>query len=273
MDTEIIDRRDYGIYYFANIIDGFLENSFPYARNLNDIYGEGNIQWYTDPFRKNSNFHEFIYIIVDSVFRENHNEYEEFIKYEKIYIEVWFEKYLIEFEEFKMWLEDNKTLDEEFSERDIDNYLSEVYDSLIYDELINKISNEVFFLMFSNRKIMKRFNELMADFFEMLDVNEVDEHTKKLLTKKGKIKRQYIPEWVKNAVYFRDRGKCVLCGIDLSNTLSRLNQRNYDHIVPLNLFGFNDVTNIQLLCRECNREKLDKDSSTSSIYEKWYQMD
>ncbi|WP_412762419.1 HNH endonuclease signature motif containing protein [Peribacillus simplex] len=49
---------------------------------------------------------------------------------------------------------------------------------------------------------------------------------------------------------------CVNCGIDLSVYLSLDNKENYDHIVTLNLYGFNDVSNIQLLCRKCNSEKV-----------------
>ncbi|MFS7394050.1 HNH endonuclease [Carnobacterium maltaromaticum] len=63
---------------------------------------------------------------------------------------------------------------------------------------------------------------------------------------------------IKNTVYF------------ISIYPSRQNKNNYDHIVPLNLFGLNDVTNIQLLCEECNMKKLDKNYSTSQFYEKWY---
>lgn len=273
MNKEKINMKDYGIYYFANIIDGLLENTFPYAINLDVIYGQGNIQWYTAPFKKNSNFHEFIYVIVDSVLKENHNEYENFVKHEEIYIEIWFKKYSIDFQSLKNWLAFKEKKLTDIDEKDIDVYLSEIYNNLAYEELVVKISNEVFFLMFSNRKILQRFNELMADFLEMLNSDERDEETKKLVNEKGKLKRKNIPEWVKNAVFYRDRGRCIFCGIDLTNTISRLNQKNFDHIVPLNLFGFNDVTNIQLTCKECNGKKLDNNTSTSLAYEKWYKMD
>ena len=133
-----------------------------------------------------------------------------------------------------------------------------------------KISEEVFFLMFSNRKILQRFNSLVSEYVEMLELSEVDEESLLFLKSNGKVKRVNIPKWVKDAVFFRDRGRCVLCNRDLSNLLSRQNKNNYDHIVPLNLFGLNDVTNIQLLCEECNMKKLDKNYSTSQFYEKWY---
>ncbi|OQP09823.1 hypothetical protein B1692_16745, partial [Geobacillus thermoleovorans] len=38
-----------------------------------------------------------------------------------------------------------------------------------------------------------------------------------------------------------------------------------DHIVPLNLFGSNDASNMQLLCERCNTSKGDRSTDTSFI--------
>ncbi|MFM1707701.1 HNH endonuclease [Aeromonas salmonicida] len=49
------------------------------------------------------------------------------------------------------------------------------------------------------------------------------------------------------------------------------NIANYDHIVPLSNFGFNDISNIQLLCKQCNQhDKHGGDATTSSLYQTWY---
>ena len=45
---------------------------------------------------------------------------------------------------------------------------------------------------------------------------------------------------------------------------------HYDHIVPLASGGLNDVTNIQLLCEDCNRRKSAGLAITSTRYEPWY---
>ncbi len=54
----------------------------------------------------------------------------------------------------------------------------------------------------------------------------------------------------KNAVWRRDRGRCVDCG-----SQARL---EFDHIIPVSKGGSNTARNIQLLCEKCNRKKSDK---------------
>lgn len=54
---------------------------------------------------------------------------------------------------------------------------------------------------------------------------------------------------VKIAVYERDGGRCVNCGID--------RDPQYDHIIPVAKGGGNSAENVQLLCGDCNRQKAD----------------
>ncbi len=58
-----------------------------------------------------------------------------------------------------------------------------------------------------------------------------------------------IPTRVRKNVRRRDEGKCVDCG-------SKKNLE-YVHIIPLSSGGSNSVGNIQLLCKECKRRKLE----------------
>ena len=86
-----------------------------------------------------------------------------------------------------------------------------------------------------------------------------------------KMKRSSIPVWVKRAVKYRDKGRCVMCDKDLSGLLDIEddNSVHYDHIISLNDNGLNDITNIQLMCHRCNLNKGDK-SYTSTKYKYWY---
>jgi hypothetical protein len=58
---------------------------------------------------------------------------------------------------------------------------------------------------------------------------------------------RYISQTTKKIVFVRDGGICQCCG----------NYENieYDHISPYSCGGSNDASNIQLLCRTCNRSK------------------
>lgn len=83
-----------------------------------------------------------------------------------------------------------------------------------------------------------------------------------------------IPQWVRRAVKYRDKGKCVCCGKDLSGILDCEDEASvhYDHMVSLCSGGLNDVCNIQLLCGNCNLKKSD-DSFTSHRYKDWYDFE
>ncbi|WP_394347828.1 HNH endonuclease [Niastella caeni] len=45
---------------------------------------------------------------------------------------------------------------------------------------------------------------------------------------------------------------------------------NFDHIVPLDLFGVNDPTNIQLVCKDCNLKKLNRNTDVGKKYQEWF---
>lgn len=133
-----------------------------------------------------------------------------------------------------------------------------------FELLAEKLCDDVFYILFSNRKLLQQFNIIISGDFEKF------KFSKNELTINGKIKRTNIPKWVKKAVYHRDKGRCVICTTDLSGVINKLETKNFDHIVPLDLFGVNDPTNIQLLCKKCNAEKLNRNTNSSSFYEHWF---
>ena len=58
---------------------------------------------------------------------------------------------------------------------------------------------------------------------------------------------RYISQTTKKVVFSRDDGKCQCCG--------NYEYLEYDHIKPYSCGGSSNVSNIQLLCRKCNRSK------------------
>ncbi|MDX7673795.1 HNH endonuclease signature motif containing protein, partial [Aeromonas caviae] len=175
----------------------------------------------------------------------------------------------LEYESFSSFLHERDKKFTTCDKDDIYDYLLELRLNGNFEQLIEHTSKEVFHVLFQNRVLMLVFNTMMANALER--EHTVESKSDDLIRKNGKLKRKNIPSWVRKAVYFRDRGRCVLCNKDLSGTLNLDNVANYDHIVPLSNFGFNDISNMQLLCKECNQnDKHGGDATTSSFYHSWY---
>lgn len=134
----------------------------------------------------------------------------------------------------------------------------------LFTELFDKMANEVFYILFANRQFLLRFNNLAAK------VVMEAKFPKNCIGAKGTIKRVNIPKWVQTAVFHRDKGRCIFCFTDLTSLVNTLTSSNYDHIVPLDLFGTNDPCNIQLTCERCNKMKTNKDGITSDKYITWW---
>lgn len=65
----------------------------------------------------------------------------------------------------------------------------------------------------------------------------------------AKARRNRVPPEVQEFVWQRDEGRCVYCG-------ARENL-HYDHVIPVAKGGGNDISNIQILCQDCNLRKSD----------------
>lgn len=134
-----------------------------------------------------------------------------------------------------------------------------------FEGLREQIVDEVFFLPFMNRSFLKAFNTFLSGY--ILELTPMDTARKGT---RGSLKRIAPPQWAREAVFFRDRGKCVICLTDLSGLLSRYPEDQYDHMMPLHLGGTKDVANLQLLCGSCNRAKGGGPATTGTLYERWY---
>lgn len=133
------------------------------------------------------------------------------------------------------------------------DYLNDFKNDLYYT-VIEKIALEVEHILFQNRKFLLEFNETISCLFDDETLN-----------------RAKPPVWVKNAIFYRDQGCCVFCKTSLSGQYNMLEEKgvHFDHIVPLQKGGLNDVCNIQLTCKKCNQSK-GIDSKTDSLYQSSY---
>src|SRR6185437_1326315 len=121
----------------------------------------------------------------------------------------------------------------------------------------------VFHVLFSDRDFVTIFQSRIAELACELKHADFPE----LLLSDGIFKRpNYIPTWLKAAIFHRDHGRCQHCWKDLTGLGSPVTDLHLDHIVPLAQSGSNDPTNFQLSCRACNLKKGKKNRNTPGRY-------
>ncbi|MFA0557239.1 HNH endonuclease [Vibrio sp. 10N.222.55.A1] len=148
-------------------------------------------------------------------------------------------------------------------ETDLFEYHTEYLLDFARDNLTPMIKIEVFNLLFSDRCFLIEFNKKIAH--EIKGLMLIDEP--ELLKKDGVLKRNtYWPKWLERALFCREKGLCAICKTDLSSMYHTAGKLSIDHMVPLNLGGVNDVSNLQLLCQKCNLEKLGDKIVTTNLH-------
>lgn len=287
-----IDARFYKTYEICGIIDEIIRNPVEYQIQLEGFYCDDRWTSFIEPFKKYSILHEFIEYILNKIHMEQLSSFNlkrhqkvflDFkdipealidLKLTKLPIELALDQYGIEYESFTEYIHSQNKTFETTNEDDIHEYMIELWLSQPYHDLMHQMIPEIFHILFQNRELQFLLNTFISHILEK-NINQINNDNKiileKYLTKNGTIKRFRIPAWVKKAIFFRDRGRCVLCNKDLTGLINLDNINNIDHIVPLKLHGLNDITNLQLLCLECNQhEKRDGMGYTSKKYQSWY---
>lgn len=284
-----IEARFYETYELCSIVDGVLAHRFEYLRNLEGFHCDGNWTAWVQPFQKFSAFHQFISFIVQGVHREQADAVDlerqkervstfksipvanKDLQPDKLPIEFAFSHYGIELEGFSEYLRCNNRRFEDASEDDVYEFMNEVQWSEPYERLLNQTVAEVFHVLFQNRSLLLAFNDYVSGILRDADLEELETADRLRFSKNGRLKRVKPPRWARRAVFFRDRGRCVLCNSDLSGLINLENAENFDHIVPISQFGLNDISNLQLLCVLCNQhEKRGGAAVTSIRYQSWY---
>lgn len=248
-----IDMKFFNVYYFCHLANESM-GKFNYV-NTNAEFTEQLIESNPEDFPKVSVLREYCFWLIDRIFYEqansisNHNEIADFNPIS------WINQAILKYRGIVVSSSRIQTNENDYLDSYIQyiEYLDNDQNDL-YTDVINDIATEVEYILFQNRDFLLRFNEQQSSAFDSTPRNRV-----------------YIPEWVKRAVLFRDKGCCVFCKKDLTGLYSLLenNEKQFDHIVPLNLGGLNDVCNIQLSCQNCNSKKSDT-SQTSTLYQSAY---
>ncbi|MBB6428148.1 HNH endonuclease [Sphingopyxis sp. JAI128] len=172
-----------------------------------------------------------------------------------LWTEIAMRRYGLAFEPFKGWELPKNERHEDL----VSDWHDELRMTESYHRLLARMSEDVFFILFANRQVLFNLNSWIADKIEWRSL--------------GPVTRTRPPSWAKRAVFFRDRGRCCICGTDLSGLLSQIGIANLDHVVPLVANGINDVTNLQLLCDHHNAAKGGRYFEPAQTYEAWFHRD
>lgn len=249
-----IDMQYFNVYYFCHLANESM-GKFEYV-TTNAEFIERQFEIEPKEFPKVSVLREYCSWLIDRVLYEQANYLANSGEVAEFNPISWINQAILKYRgidisksnDFKIDYEDYLETYNEYIEY-LNRYEEGLFDGVIYD-----IAIEVEYILFQNRDFLLRFNNQQAVAFE-----------------DNPRKRVYIPEWVKRAALFRDKGRCVFCKRDLTGLYSLLedNEKHFDHIVSLNEGGINDVCNIQLSCQDCNLTKSDS-SKTSTLYQSAY---
>lgn len=290
--TMRIEARYYETYELCGIVDQVLRDPFEFAGGLKGLTCDDGWVELTTPFEKHSALHKLITFVVRNVHHEQiesfdlaeRQRYFENLKdlpeslqemgLTKLPIECALDAHDIPHETF---VEHLASIDKTFASASDDDLYHFVQDTFLtedYDRLLDPTVKEVFHIVFQNRGLLLSFNHYAAGVVARANLDRIADMPMNRFEADGTLQRHRPPQWAQRAVFFRDRGRCVLCDKDLSGLTNLSNVENYDHIVPLARFGLNDVSNLQLLCAECNRATKDAGPAvTASTYQTWYSYD
>jgi hypothetical protein len=290
MKRPFIRAEYYETYYFATCIRNILHDQFAFVRHLHDFYGDDAYLAFVTPFPRFSALHSFIEFVVQEILTDDTEKcdlskrQEQLERYKGLPsalhslelnvlpIEDALRFHAIPHISFVDWLTEMEKTFDQADEDDVCEYLESLRDEGVIPTLLEQAVRETFYVLFGNRQLLKLFNQMMADQVQETKLNEIDAEIGRHFARDGVLQRAAIPKWVQRAVFYRDRGLCGVCGRDLSGLVSIWCEDQYDHIVSLANSGLNDVSNIQLLCGDCNRRKSFGEPVTSARYEDWYEL-
>jgi len=274
MRESMLRMEYFETYYYANIVQNVLRNTMDYLAILHSWHEDQQVELFLRPFEKWSVLHSFAQYVIEDLMYESLNDEALVSLAKNTRVDLWVDRALrhhqIKTPGFRKWLAQQGLSIADANEDTIHDYHNDLWLTGELEELMTQLANEVFYVLFSNRALLARLNGYIAGVVRDIEISELSEDGRSLLQKNGVPARVHIPEWVKRAVFFRDRGMCTMCLKDFTGLISITSSDHYDHIIPLSEGGVNDVTNLQLLCSECNLKKGRKLVPVSTRYQAWY---
>ena len=289
-DPEWINHKYFRTYRIADILTSFARGSSSFI-DMEGFHASEGILEMIPSWQKDTLVHKLAKIVAHQIFLNDTNgPYVKIYKPEESFqpkrylpVDLALQAYGIEHTLFEVpppdgevvRISQNMTTWQEFpraANACYDYFLEDLSPSQVYDDLLSRMADEVFHVVFRDRVTMRDLNAYFSMYVEKISekLEMLDMETQDNFTKKGTLKRKGILTWVKRAVFFREQGRCASCGMNITGLLDAIPNEQFDHIIPLADFGLNDLSNIQLLCKPCNLHKSASRSDTSDRYRRWY---
>lgn len=246
-ETHYFRATGFSPYYFAHVIYNVVRQPSAYLRSLDAILGDLRAEGLCRPFARYSNLHCFIEDILEDLFFEEPEDSANYLIYD----------FLV-----------HNALDALVSDKTDLDELSELTTNPQYDASLHALVDEVFHVLFLNLAFLRSFNLLTAGF--ICNFGEDIGERSAIFTSRGRLKRVAIPQFAQDAIYYREQGECRSCKKAIDRMLAPSARERYDHIVSLAQGGANDISNLQLLCDDCNSKKSDLDLEVSNLYGRAY---
>lgn len=237
-------------YWFAHVMFNLVRQSGAFIRGLEDLFGDMRASNLCNAFPRFSNLHAFIEDVITDLLVEGINTGKDDHS-----------RLLIDFLK-------HAGLPAGTLEQIEENGLAEMWGTPAWVAAHENLVEEVFHILFRDVVFLGRFNQLTSGY--ILAYGAYADGTDARFTSRGRLRRQHVPQIVKNTIFHRDGGECRSCKRSLSRIVNPEATERYDHIVPLAEGGANDITNLQLLCNECNSIKSDRLVSVSPDYIRAY---
>lgn len=244
------EARGFTPYYFAHVVFNLVRTPELYLRGLEDILGDMATSSWCDPYPRYSNLHRFIELVADEILFDTKADEDgpplavSFFKHYRVPLPP--------------------------GDHDDEDSLLEPRASVEFVDALAALGEEVFHIMFHDVAFLGRFNGLVSGYIQQF--GEYAELIDPRFTSRGRLKRVAVPVWVKDAIYHRDKGECRACKRRIDRSVRPEDKEFYDHIVPLARGGANDVTNLQLLCFDCNSSKSSQPVEASRLYRRAYPL-
>ncbi|MFF3642446.1 HNH endonuclease [Streptomyces sp. NPDC002564] len=291
-NSEWLTHEYFRTYRIANTVDTIMRDPFAYLRELEGLTVDNGIMDFLPHWQRDSALHKFIRYIADDIFMaDSHGPSRvphgpdpvhpqwilpadlAMMNYGIINEPLFFIPDAPSNGDPFDRTEGNTDSDPYFVQNACSDYLMHLPQLQPYVDLMDRIADEVFFVMFTNRRALASLNKFLSMYLDGFDpayFGKEDQELTKLFKREGELKRVRPPVWARRAVFYRDRGRCTGCRVNLSGLIDTFDVANYDHMIPLARGGLNDVTNLQLLCEKCNTSKGDRIRIPSNRYRRWY---